>query len=464
MTDHPQKNGNEKSRAQAFFKRAKKVAQTGNYDYAINLYLDGIRCAPDDVYNGHIPLREIAFVRQEKGGKKPALRQRLKLLRTKDPVEHMINAELLLAKDPDHLPYAESILKAAVDGQFKTTAKWIADLLFLANKAAKKPSFNLYILLKESYSRVGFFERAITALHQAVLLKPNDSALSDEFKRLEAEKTVATGKYETATNFRESIKNRSQQEMLQAQESVVKTIDYKTSALQKARKLYAEEPNLSKNVHKLADSLTQMETDEAEKEAVELLQDNYENTKDFSYLEKAGRIRIQQAKRHFREAKKNLEQKPNDQNAVNNVKTTQQKLNQIELDHYKKCVENYPTDSRYKYEYGSRLMNKALFDQALPLLQEAKNDPRLKFTSLNKIGLCFFHKKWFPDAIDIFTQAIETYGLKDDVLAKELHYNLALSYEKNEDVGKALEIFRKIAQQDFNYKDVKERVDKLRKI
>jgi tetratricopeptide (TPR) repeat protein len=356
------------------------------------------------------------------------------------------------------------LLKAAVQGQFKTTAKWIADLLFLANKASKKPSFNLYILLKESYTKVGFFERAITALHQAVLLKPKDSVLADEFKRLEAEKTVATGKYETASNFRESIKNRSQQEMLQAQESVVKTVDYKTSSLQRARKLYAENPNLSKNVHKLADSLAQMETDDAETEAIELLQDNYENTRDFSYIEKAGRINIQRAKRHLRAAKKNLDLKPEDPDSANQLKNSQRQLNQIELEHYKKCVENYPTDSRYKYELGSRLLNNGLFDKALPLLQEAKNDPRLKFTSLNKIGLCFYHKKWFPDAIDIFTQVIEKYELSDDVLAKELRYNLAVAYEDNKDAEKALEIFRKIAQQDFNYKDVKERVDKLRKI
>jgi tetratricopeptide (TPR) repeat protein len=81
---------------------------------------------------------------------------------------------------------------------------------------------------------------------------------------------------------------------------------------------------------------------------------------------------------------------------------------------------------------------------------------------MDKIGFCFFMKEWFADAIDVFTQAIDSYEIKDDKIAKELRYNLARSYEENGDTEKALEVYRKIAQLDFAYKDVSERVDKLR--
>ena len=52
--------------------------------------------------------------------------------------------------------------------------------------------------------------------------------------------------------------------------------------------------------------------------------------------------------------------------------------------------------------------------------------------------------------------------LKDDAAGKELRYNLARAYEEQGDKEKALEIYRKIAQFDFGYKDVSQRVDKLR--
>jgi len=98
------------------------------------------------------------------------------------------------------------------------------------------------------------------------------------------------------------------------------------------------------------------------------------------------------------------------------------------------------------------------------MFQEAQKDPRHKISAMDKIGLCFFMKGWFTDSIDVFTQAIETYKIQDDNIAKELRYNLACSYEEQGDTEKALEIYRKIAQLDFAFKDVHQRVDKLRNV
>jgi tetratricopeptide (TPR) repeat protein len=81
---------------------------------------------------------------------------------------------------------------------------------------------------------------------------------------------------------------------------------------------------------------------------------------------------------------------------------------------------------------------------------------------MDKVGYCFFMKGWYADAIDVFRQAIESYEIKDDAVAKELRYNLARAHEELGDKEHALEIYRKIAQLDFCYKDVGARVDKLR--
>jgi tetratricopeptide (TPR) repeat protein len=81
---------------------------------------------------------------------------------------------------------------------------------------------------------------------------------------------------------------------------------------------------------------------------------------------------------------------------------------------------------------------------------------------MDKIGLSFFMKGWYADAIDVFNQAINSYEIKDDGIAKELRYNLARSYQEHGDTEKAIDIYRKIAQLDFGYKDVRQRVDDLR--
>jgi tetratricopeptide (TPR) repeat protein len=71
-------------------------------------------------------------------------------------------------------------------------------------------------------------------------------------------------------------------------------------------------------------------------------------------------------------------------------------------------------------------------------------------------------KGWLTDAIDVYTQAIDSHEIKNDAIGKELRYNLARAHEQQGDLDKALELYRKIAQSDFAYKDVSQRVDKLR--
>jgi tetratricopeptide (TPR) repeat protein len=71
-------------------------------------------------------------------------------------------------------------------------------------------------------------------------------------------------------------------------------------------------------------------------------------------------------------------------------------------------------------------------------------------------------KGWFTDAIEVFTRAIDAYDIEDDSIAKEMRYNLARCYQQQGDNEKALELYRKIAQLDYAYKDIRQQIDKLR--
>jgi tetratricopeptide (TPR) repeat protein len=138
-------------------------------------------------------------------------------------------------------------------------------------------------------------------------------------------------------------------------------------------------------------------------------------------------------------------------------------LLQEELEHSRLCVENYPTDMRMKYEYGKRLVRARRYEDAIPMFQEARTDPRYRIVALNSIGQCFFHKEWYTDAVEMFQQALELVETGDDAQIKELRYNLGRAYEADGNVEEALANFRRVAQVDYNYLDVKNRVDTLRK-
>jgi hypothetical protein len=450
------------AKAKLFFDSAAEASASNNFDYAIDMYLEGLQCNPDALQEGHLPLRELALSRQVKGGKKPSMLERIKYLHGKTPIEQMLNAEYLLAKDPGHLPYAEAMLKATVAGGYKQTAKWMADLLFAANNVSKSPSVQTYLLLKDSYDALGLWDRAIAACQYAARIRPDDAEIADEAQRLSAEMTVSRGKYDQEGDFRKSIQNREAQEKLHSQQAVVKTENFRLSAVELAREEYEEAPESASSIFNLAAALADLRTDKAEEEAINLLEDAYRKKQDFSYKERAGLIRISQLKRQAREAEALFEANPDDSVARSRHAGLMGQLNKAELEHYGLCVKNYPTDLKAKYEYAVRLVRNKRYDEAIPLLQEAQRDPRHKIQAMDKIGLCFFMKGWFADAADIFTQAIDAYEIKDDDIAKELRYNLGRCYEDQGDKVKALDVYRKIAQLDFGYKDVSQRVDRLR--
>ncbi len=448
--------------ARAFFEKARKAADGKNYDYAIEMYLDGLRRSPDALEEGHLPLCELGLQRRGRGGKKPSMVERMKRLRGKTPLEQMLNAEYLFAKDPDHTPYAEAMLKAAVDGGYHKTAHWIANLIFQTNNAIEKPSLHTYILLKDSYTALGQYDKAVAACQRAVRMRPDDKELADEFKNLSAELTMSKGKYGSGGDFRQSIQDQETQAKLYSQDRLIKTRDYRVTAVEDARRAYAREPDVAKNAFHLADALADLETDESENEAIHLLESLHERLQDFRYKERAGLLKIRQIKRWRRAAKKQLKAKPTDAEAQAELEELEKALYATELEHYRLCMENHPTDLAAKYEYALRLLRSGQYNEAIPLFQDAQRDPRRKISAMGKIGYCFFLKQWYADAIDVFMRAIEAYEIKDDATAKELRYNLARACEEKGDSEKALDLYRKIAQLDFGYKDVCERVDRLR--
>jgi len=448
-------------KALTFFERAEEVASTDNFDYAIDLYLEGLRLCPDALEDGHIPLRRIALIRQAKGGKKPSITEKMKHHGGKTPLDEMLNAEFLLAKDPDNLAYAETMLKAATAGGFSRTAMWIADLVFEANRAKEHPSVATFLLLKDIYRKLELFDKAVAACRAALDMRPDDGPLHDELRDLSAQLTVQRGKYDGTGDFRRSIRDKESQEKLHAQESLVKSLDFRQRAVEEAKRLAAKTPT-QENILKLADALVDLETDKGHQDAIKLLHEAWNKYHDPTFKRREGEIRIKRLRAVMRAIKNALKQNPSDPDLQQKLATVTAKLDAVCMDHYRWCVENYPTDMKFKYEYAQLLVQHKRYDEAIPLFQEAQRDPRYRISGLGKTALCFLLKGWYADAIDLFEKALQNAEIQGTAMAKELRYNLARAYEQDGRSDKALDIYRKLAQEDFGYKDVRQRIDALR--
>jgi tetratricopeptide (TPR) repeat protein len=448
-------------KARAFFERAQEVAITDNFDYAIDMFIEGLRHGPDAVEDGHKALRRLSLIRQGKGGKKPSIKDKMAHHGGKTALDEMLNAEYLLAKDPDNISYAEGLLKAAVAGGYSSTALWIADLLYEAASGSDKPSFSSFILLKDAYTSLQFFSKAVSACQKALEIKPNDDSLKDELRDLTAQMTVQDGKYGQDGGFRDSIKDRESQDNLQSERSSVRSPEYRRKSIDSAREALAKEKN-SVNIVRLANALCDTADESDFEEAMDILENAYAEYDDFSFKRLQGNLKIKKLQRDIRRLKVLVRENPGDEDINGKLHKKLSELSRFELEHYEKCIGHYPTDLGLKYEYGLRLMMHKEFDKAIPYLQDAQKDPKMKVRAMEKTGICFFMKGWYEDATEIFEKALEICKIKDSNIAKEIRYNLARSLEQDKKYEKALSVYRKLAQLDFSFQDVGSKVDKLR--
>ena len=125
------------------------------------------------------------------------------------------------------------------------------------------------------------------------------------------------------------------------------------------------------------------------------------------------------------------------------------------------CCEDHRI--KWKHEYGRRLFEAGQYDEAIPVLQEARMEPKSRHLCSLYIGSCFFAKGFYDQAADTFRDALSTYEIPEDDLGKKLNFWLARSLEEDGHVEDALKLYGQIIQWDYNYRkgDVRKRYEGL---
>ena len=83
----------DRKKAQKFFDYGKGAADTGNFEYAIQMYLEGLAIDPENT-EAHQFLRDISLKRKASGGKDLGMFEKMKLKKGgKDDQETMTAAE-----------------------------------------------------------------------------------------------------------------------------------------------------------------------------------------------------------------------------------------------------------------------------------------------------------------------------------------------------------------------------------
>jgi len=103
-----------------------------------------------------------------------------------------------------------------------------------------------------------------------------------------------------------------------------------------------------------------------------------------------------------------------------------------------------------------------MFDEAIPCFQEARLDPRNRMACNLFTGRCFFEKKLYGPAIDVLTTLSKEHEGRGDETSKEIYYWLGRAFEADGRNESAAETYNQLIQWDYNYRDVRERIQKVR--
>ena len=133
----------------------------------------------------------------------------------------------------------------------------------------------------------------------------------------------------------------------------------------------------------------------------------------------------------------------------------------MELVEYSERAANYPTDMSIKYELGRRQLAMGRLDEAIGSLQQARRDARHSVQAATLLGQAFEKKGWLREASETLERVLEGELIEDR--AKEIRYTLGGVYEKMGEMEKAQDQYSQVAQMDYNFKDARERLERVRK-
>jgi tetratricopeptide (TPR) repeat protein len=463
------------AKADKFFGHARTVQESENYEYAMQLWLNGMRQNPLAM-----PALESFFVCAAKflaGGKSSPSKDLVKSLTDGSEISKYLLGLLEWGMKPDDAGRALKAMEGAAALGIKEPTLWIGERAAGWAAGEKNPKRGKEYLVKISqlFTKVGANDKAVTAAEAASKLDPSDSELAATVRSLAATATMTRGGYDKTGQeggFRSNIRDLQKQQRLDDADRIVKTEETKDRIVLAAEEEYAKRPGDLPTIEVLGKALLDRNKPGDETRAFKIFASAYESTKQFRFREMAGDIRLRRQARKVRGLREMVE-KSNDSEremAQRMLETEQQEYLKMEAEEFRLRVENYPTDLSRKYELAKRVFMLGGHDEAIGLLQETQHDAKLRTNSLNMLGQSFLKIGYHDEAVQTFRSALEARDIAPD-LSLELRYNLMSALVTSGEAGKSADALREaeklassIAMQQFSYRDIRQKREDIKKL
>lgn len=437
--------------------RARAALSARNYDYTINLlqgllkteplFLEGrrlLRAAGIQKYKG------LSGLSKQMSGMKTAGMVMKASAGKKQPADALILAEEILAVDPYNRKGNDLVAEAYITLGDPEGACFAYETVKEGNPKDKD---NLNHLA-QAYLKMGDFTKAEKTFSAILEIDPRDGEAMSGMKNASAANASRSGGWESASDYRDLIKNKDEAKALEQAGRVVKSgeaIDEQIAALYE--KVNSDPANLN-HPKQIAQLCEQKEDFPA---AIQWYEYTFEAGKrtDNSLEKKIDDLKMRVLEDELNVVKAAAQ---TDEAAAARVAELQHQRNIIVMETAKRRVEKYPNEYQFHFELGQAYYNLGMFKEAGPELQLGLKQPNVRSEAQNLIGLCYMHRHMNDLAEKAFRSAKDEMGVMDNG-KKEVTYNLALLLEKMGKKEEYIAQLKEIYEVDMGFRDVTKRVE-----
>ena len=431
--------------------KSRQAIGINNYSYAVSLLKALVKQVP-----GFLDARKelrACEIRLNPEPKKKGLFGGMRLTTVKrDPVSSLSSVEDDLEKDPYNEGANEILFNAANEAGLTDVAAFALETIRKGHPDNKK----MLHLLASHYLANKMPEEAAEVYHDIVKLDPTDTLAVKGEKDCTARASMQKQNWETATSFKDVMKNSSDSSGLDKGDKQGMTRQEMENRLALLSAQYAENQQNLQTVRSIANVYEQME-DWANSYSFYSYAFSLSGS-DVSLKTKAGEVYEKMREVQLEDLQKQLASTPDDAGLKAQFEALQKEISDEKVGAAKLRVENNPTDPQLRFELGQALFLSGNYSDAIPELQRARNNPYFRIKAMLMLGKCYESKGMNDMSLNLLSEANGELTLMD-ATKEEILYIMGTLNEKLGKKKEALDCFKTIYDSHYGYRDVAQRVE-----
>ncbi|MFO0428009.1 MAG: tetratricopeptide repeat protein [Planctomyces sp.] len=460
----------ERSRgAQEWFRRGTEAMNHQNFDYAAECFANSVRMQPSNVLYRQTRHGCIRKMYGDNGSGARMASMKLMGIRTRIKKAQM-------QKDWKNLE------TAAEEGLFVNP--WDPQLYYELGEACN--SSENFDVAKYAYSRAveldrenvdynrrlghflrerGDYNGAIGCFQRVQKKLPTDPEARSMINKLQAESVMVRGGYGEANTTKDvQVEKKEEVNAYEADRRARKGMTGKSDAapgesvemdLQHAIR---KEPKNLNHYLKLADHYRAERNLLKAQAILQSAMEVSDNNPDIA--EQLEDVQLMLLRSEIAEAEDRVQKNPGKERLVEKAKTLRHELVQKELDCFARRIIRHPMDMKMHFDLAERYRETKQWSRAIPLLQKAVSDSRLKADALVALGDCFVRDGKLDLGRRQFEKSLELLNSQDNPESFKLaHYMLGRIYEKAKNADQAEHHYHEILAVDYEYRDVLKRLE-----